>query len=169
MTELEKPTPRTLLYLEYNKCAAYIEAKYGISTRDYAGNAAWTTRRQEIIAQVYAEVGEELGLETRLIDAVANRETHFVPLDAETRAKTTGLFRLANPRIKQAVDRELPPEPPHQDFWHWIDEIYESTNGDYFILYREDLDDAEDWQKAIGTLFFDEFAPDADEIQFMAE
>lgn len=34
---MDKPTIETISYYDFNKCTRYIEEKYGINTRDYAG------------------------------------------------------------------------------------------------------------------------------------
>lgn len=166
MLELVKPVARTLF--DYNDCASYINAKYGITIQDYAGKmTTWTPRYLEIMARVYAEVGEELGLGAEIIATVVTHGAFSARVDSSYDLKRS-LVRLAVPRIRQAVYAELPPEPPYQDFWHWITETRDISDDGRFTFFRKDFADAEDWVKAIGTLFFDEFAPNADQIGFLS-
>lgn len=65
--------------------------------------------------------------------------------------------------------------PPHQDFWHWMCDHFEISNGCDFFMSQEDLDShieypgstpMEQWQIDIYKLFLKEFGGKNKEIHF---
>lgn len=162
MTDIAKPAPQTQVYFDYNDCVDYIEAKHGIQTRDYGGLfTTYAAKSAAIRLRVYAELGVERGFSPKAVEDIRQKGYESMSLGA------ADFFREARTRSDAAEAAELSPAPPYLDFWHWLGETYEISNGGNLTLSREELADAEDWVKAIGTLFFDEFAPDADEIDFL--
>jgi len=90
---MNKPKKRTREYLDYNECAKWIENKYKVDLRNYAGK------------------------------------------------KFTG----------------KPDDPPYQDFWHYIVDSGDVSNGCFFYLDLYYIDGCTDWQKEILKMFKDEF------------
>lgn len=62
------------------------------------------------------------------------------------------------------------PDAPYQDFWHFICHTNDIHNGGMLYLDSYLMDGAEDWQKQILQLYFDEFKePNRDGVSFWVE
>ena len=54
-------------------------------------------------------------------------------------------------------DAGLTDDIPYQDFWHFVVETGEVTNGKVFTMSERWMEDATDWQKWILERYFSEF------------
>lgn len=56
---------------------------------------------------------------------------------------------------------------PYQDFWHWVVEHHQISNGCFVTFSREALAelDAVDWQREIYVRYLDEFADESGELE----
>lgn len=57
----------------------------------------------------------------------------------------------------------------YRDFWHWVLDHNQISNGCFITFYKEDLEDPEmdfeDWQKEIYKRYIDEFADENGELE----
>ena len=52
---------------------------------------------------------------------------------------------------------------PYWDFWHFVLDQTEIHNGCYFYFSKDWSEDAEDWQKEIINMFFEEFGEEGED------
>jgi len=130
---MRKPEQRTLMYYDYSEIVEYIEEKYSIKTRDYAGlwkhSGDWHRKRG-----------------------------HVGKLDPE--GKNLGSSQIWFKEYKEAPDGKAI-EPPYEDFWHWMIDEYEPTRDGFIEFFPGrhlvNGDDLPDFVREILTMFKDEF------------
>lgn len=154
---MNKPEQQTKKYWDYSDCAAFIENKYGYKLRDYFGR-----HKKESYARITAEACIELGhdpadLQQDLSHALRDTDEYHRVI-----AVRNAVYALADSR-----------RPPYCDFWHWITEGGNVSNGSFFSLTEdmyEELMDAgfEDQKWAVRILgdFLKEFADEEGNIEF---
>ncbi len=56
----------------------------------------------------------------------------------------------------------------YQDFWHFVIDMCSPHNGTFFNMYKDWVEDAEEWQREIINAFFVEFKEyiDDDSLEF---
>lgn len=146
MTELKKPQKHIVEHWDYTEIINYIETKYNIRTRDYAGR--WQVQRDAVA------IGDEICGDNSWYRTTKDQMT-------EKQEEASAAYN------KYCQDNVR----PYQDFWHlYCDEI--AGNGSYMWLSFEPLfeeydpDDPysyPDWAKEILRLIKDEFAPGENE------
>lgn len=71
------------------------------------------------------------------------------------------------------IDNEIEAAcPPYRDFWHFVVDRGDISNGSIFTMSEEWFDAVEDWQREIGMRYLDEFGegePGERCIRFCAE
>ena len=141
---MKKPKPRTQTYLDYNECCDYIEQKYGYDTRDFAG-------KYKYIEEKYKE-----------LDRVYGKGWRDMPMNQ--------LHQL-NPNIEADLQKIDEAEPPYLDFWHWVVDRCNVSNGGIIYFSRTDSEWPEDekWIETIYNHFLDEFADENGELAMRTE
>lgn len=146
---MEKPVPDPKFRgaIDLVAMCSYIDEKYKIDARDYAGHFGFDWPGYMVSLGATREDAERL-YRTKPADATPEEQA----LLATTRAASDA-HRDAN---------------PYQDFWHYQLEVFgEDTfhNDSYqeYAIFRALEDAEEDWQKEIAKLWIDEWGEYADE------
>ncbi len=130
-----KPALRILEYYDYSEVSNYIEKKYNLNLRDYAGSHKYYTMAKYAIFDKY---GDESWYTTRPADMNENQK-----LATE---EFHGLLTFS---------------PKYLDFWHSLVDHFDFENGGIFTLnlsQRELADSSwKDWELEILYLFRAEF------------
>jgi len=103
---MKKPTPKTQRALVYSEIIDYIEKKYKIKTRDYAGTFA---------SNHFEKWCEKYGYK-------------YVPAFGDTLKEHTRLY--AKYRVAKDGDCMA---PPYQDFWHFVIDNVDGVSNDTYI------------------------------------
>jgi hypothetical protein len=152
MSNKPKPTTKTLTYLDWHECVKYLEDKYKIDIRDYAGKFVKNSEGFSGYDLAIQRALKELGYEYA---EVADTLTKDMPDYEERVAIRTKIYALAETY-----------EPPYQDFWHRICDHYEIRNPCTISIWRDfPTQFKEQWAKEIAQLFVDEFV-DRDQVTF---
>lgn len=62
-------------------------------------------------------------------------------------------------RYNRRTTHEYDPTKPHWDFWHWVVQHHDITNGCFITFTRDQLHEIQvDWVKEIYSRYLDEFA-----------
>lgn len=147
---------KTLTYIDYHNAIRYIEKKYNINTRDYLNSGSH-----------FGKWADSKGYGPKDKDAEGKDRSNSKIWYAEYQADPAG----------------GPARPAYQDFWHWVVDRYEISNGGIFTMYVADdikevladlTDDTEDHNKVedhpryyIVTILKLIQAEFGDEINFM--
>lgn len=130
---MKKPQPKTVSQLDFSECTAFIEKKYNIDTRDFAGS--------------HSDFGN-------WCKAHNEKQTTCAPkCSAEEMRQHQEQYARYNAGIASGAWKEL----PYQDFWHWLLEVADVRRGGTLELDSEMVEGAEDWQKHILGLYLTEF------------
>lgn len=136
---MDKPQKHTIQYYDYHEVSRYLEQKYGYSERDFAG---MFTYQRNLMKMVDEKFGDESW--KHVAPAVANeQQTAAIAYHQE---------------LKQSI-----PEPPYQDFWHFVLSRTEIHNGGMFTMsdiWFDGVSELEDWQKQILEYYLSEFGED---------
>ena len=156
---MKKPVPEKRQdLLNYNDMIGYIEKKYKIDTRDYAGSHKPETR-DRCLREACKQVGVDY--ETLNEDLTkANKKDPEVKKKREIRIK-----------IHEICDKLT---PPYQDFWHLYCDGISGNGSEMFIGFGE-LEDGRkyypEWAKEILRLIKKEFGEyiDGNELRCWVE
>ena len=142
LSTMKKPRKHTRSLHDYSECNDYIEKKYGINTRDYAGlfGPEYDKRTKQACQDVGVDYAD-------LVEDLAGKDNK----DPEVQRK------LENRKKVYARQKEI--EPPYQDFWHWIIDACGVENGGTIVLGEDMIeeDEKELWYAKILNLFLKEF------------
>ncbi len=163
MSELVKPTKVIIEHWDYHDIIDYIEQKYNIKTRDYAGRFDYKRHWAGDYPTTFW--AKKHGYDHTVLNG------NF-PMDSEEMR----LRIKINEEYRKAPDGEAA-EPEYQDFWHlYRDQI--AGNGSYLWIGFEPLDEEynpnnkysyPEWAKEILKLIKDEFSPDGEDMKCWIE
>jgi hypothetical protein len=128
---MDKPVKQTKEYYDYHECSRYLEQKYGYNERDVAGR--WKFQK-ELKGQIDAKYGTSWYYTTR-------KDATFVELHA----------------LQEYADGMLH-QPPNLDFWGWMTDFYDVSNGCFVTFQSENKTGTEDWVNQIYQYYIKEFA-----------
>lgn len=160
-SKLKKPTKKMdEPYWDYHEVSDYLEKLHKKNFRDYAGKFT-AEGKIERDAQIKAWVvangysGWEHAMDVP--DPAKPRDDW--PADSEEMKKRVEINLKMWPDLKKT-------ERPYQDFWHFIVENNEVTNGCWIYLPEQEVmddPDVEPWQKEILQYFMDFLGDDYNE------
>jgi hypothetical protein len=169
-----KPKKHTIEYYDYHECRDYLQEKYGYNERDYAGRHK---KKEEL---------DHFRLYQKLTGDIQPFDGHYPDCSGKGGGKTIWRdgkkipateeqyradFDLIHAQYRRYQDWTLEhpetPKPPYQDFWHFVVEQTELSNGSMFTMSDDWLEYAEGWQKTILEYYLSEFGEGEErEIQF---
>jgi hypothetical protein len=130
---IKKPTKMTRKLYDWSKCTKFIEQKYKIDTRDYAGSHLDFSRWCEATGEKQVRCPEGTAG-----DAMIPVQEQFARYQSDV---NSGKFQ----------DR------PYEDFWHWLIDTIEIHRGGTIELDKELGEGAKPWQQEILGLYLKEF------------
>jgi len=158
MRKLKKPTKKTSTAYEFNEVMHYLEEKTGKSFRDYAGKFSKEGKAEN----------DKL-LDTWLADNGYAGKRYVLDMPQGSNkdwAENSEEMKLRVEINTKYRDVEKTNERPYLDFWHWMCDSNEISNGGW--LYLPDWScmtdpDVEPWKKEILQHFRDFLGDDYDE------
>ncbi|MBI1968775.1 hypothetical protein HYS49_02595 [Candidatus Woesearchaeota archaeon] len=143
---MNKPTPKQRTpVMDYLEMIRFVEEKYGITVRDYAGRFAVFPKQVE---QYNPTAPPELRV------------------DGNTRYDSEAYQRFE--RWREENKLPTPDTIPYLDYWHWLlnNHFFEVHNGEVVYWHVQEILDTEDapvWVKEITQRIHDEFKEQLDE------
>jgi hypothetical protein len=153
---MDKPVKRSTKkeYYNYLQVRDYIEFKYNIKTRDYFdSHNHFKNYLKKYNLPIYSYALKSDGTYTFNGEVVTAEEYYEY-------------FEIAQEQYAEYNEWQKIPGnecPPCLDFWHWICDHYDISNGTYFTLCVKDaIEDNEEEQfvRDICKLIYDEFQED---------
>lgn len=163
---MNKPTKiiRNPIY-NYSEIIDYIEEKYHIETRDYAGRHRYFRKWLELMNETPPNYPNKLHSTCKV-----KKNNQMVEITQEE-------YNVRYKEIHEQYARftewcKNNSEPPYLDFWHWLinNDFLDVENGSYATLnvkYWLDNLDESDWQREIIQLIYNEFREN--EMEFLIE
>lgn len=172
---MRKPTPvQRKALLEYEDIIAFVEKKYDIDTRDYAGKH--NGKGGESHFQKYERITGDVVSHLFYPDCSGRNGGKTVMRNGKKRPATEEEYRADFDLIHKQYQRYLKwckknPEnepPPYLDYWHWIIENQfdsPSEGTEQYWDLKDILEDetTPDWVKDITQKVYDEFKEYVDE------
>jgi hypothetical protein len=147
---MDKPIPytETKQIMDFIAMQHWIDEKYAINARDYAGKYAKCPRWPDIVTAcgVAPERAQEL---------------YKTPLTEVTNPLERAAMEAASEKVREHMDNT-----PYQDFWHFQLELFHTFSNDSyqnFCLGYQMEACKEDWQREIAQLWLDEYSEFMDE------
>lgn len=159
---MNKPKKHKRKYFDYIECSKFLEQKYGYDERDYA-NSSYDKRENKFINETgnirpsYYSVGKNKPNQYAYpIDDSPDWKYFF-----DEKEVSIDEWKIAKDKYDKWEEKfqswqDENPRPPYQDFWNWICDTYDITNGCSFT-FDESYPPYEDWQKEIFYRYMDEF------------
>lgn len=156
-----KKVNRAAIY-DYHECRDYLQKKYGYNERDYSKHHDHFQTYEKVTgdAHPYYDYPSESNGKFYVKRTSAKRvEVTKDEYEAE--------WKLVHDHFKRFQQWEQHnPAPLYQDFWHWVTDNHEVSNGSTICFSREELEEIkEPWVRTIYGYYIEEFADEEGSLE----